>query len=128
MEVEATVDPGTLFRLNSIATRLMSAYTRQTGTPYLVRTLRPFITEILASGQGYEVDPMKLPQGENVEDNMARLLATTQKILDTIVRSAPEFPLPLRVLSSHLMREVAKKFPASRLTAVGGMRCLGGCE
>lgn len=65
---------------------------------------------------------MKLPPGENIDDNMARLLATTQKILDTIVRSAPEFPLPLRVLSSHLMREVAKKFPASRLIAVGGMR------
>jgi alpha-tubulin suppressor-like RCC1 family protein len=120
-EVETTTDPGTLFRLNSIATRLMSAYTRQTGTPYLIRTLKPFIVDILANSQSYEVDPVKLKEGENVEDNMARLLSATQKILDAIVRSAPEFPLPLRVLSSHLMREVGKKFPASRLTAAGGI-------
>jgi hypothetical protein len=100
----------------------MSAYTRQTGTTYLIRTLKPFILDILASGQSYEVDPVKLPAGENIDDNMARLLSTSQKILDTIVRSAPEFPLPLRVLSSHLMREVGKKFPGSRLSSVGGMR------
>ena len=64
---------------------------------------------------------MRLPAGENIDDNMTRLLNMSQRILDTIVRSAPEFPLPLRVLASHLMREVGKKFPASRLTAVGGM-------
>jgi len=122
-EIESTTDPGTLFRLNSMATRLITAYTRLTGTPYLIRNIKPFILEALhtmSGSQSFEIDPTKLTPADNVEENMTRLRGITQRILDCIVRSTAEFPVPLRILASHLMREVAKKFPASRLSSVGG--------
>jgi len=102
---------------------MMTAYTRQTGTNYLQRIIKPFLMEIINNSAKYEVDPSKVPPNTDelvLEENMSRLLATSQKVLDTIVRSTPEFPTPLRILSSHLMREVAKKFPNNRQTAVGG--------
>lgn len=98
----------------------MTAYTKLTGTPYLTRLLRPFIFEIVNNGASFEVDPNKAREGENLEFNLARLVEMSQKLLDVIVRSVNEFPMPLRVLASHLMEEVGKKFPTHKHTSVGG--------
>jgi len=69
--------------------------------------------------QSYEIDPSKFA-GENVEQNLARLMEISQKIIDVILKSANEFPMQLRILSAHLGNEVTKKFPNSRHSAVGG--------
>lgn len=124
-EVKANDNPGTLFRQNTIATRIMTAYTKLTGTPYLIRVLKPFIIDIVnGNTQHYEVDPNKASGGENMEavlnQNLSRLLETSQKILDAILRSANEFPVQLRILSHFLGQEVSKKFPNSKHASVGG--------
>jgi predicted nucleic acid-binding Zn-ribbon protein len=120
VEVKATENPGTLFRQNTTATRIMTTYTKLTGTPYLNRILKPFIVDVVNSNaQQYEVDPNKV-SGESVDQNLSRLVETAQKILDAILRSANEFPIQLRILASFLGQEVHKKFPNNKHASVGG--------
>lgn len=45
----------TLFRGNTTATKLMTAFTRLTGRPYLLATLKELMTELLATEEDYEV-------------------------------------------------------------------------
>jgi len=121
-EVENTPDPGTLFRQNTVLTKIMTAYTKLTGASYLNRLLKPIVLEVLtnASTNSYEPDQNKAKEGENVEQNLQKLMEVSQKILDVILKSGSEFPLPLRVLAGSLMRDVQKKFPQHRLISVGG--------
>jgi ABC-type multidrug transport system permease subunit len=42
----------TLFRGNSTATKLMTAFTRLTGRPYLVSTMQPLLQHIIADPKG----------------------------------------------------------------------------
>ena len=62
-EVDNTMDPGTLFRGNSAATKLMSAYTRLIGSGYLKGTLKSLVQEVTSDPSGYEV---KTTQSESI--------------------------------------------------------------
>jgi hypothetical protein len=53
-------DPGTLFRGNSAATKLMSAYTKLIGNGYLKSTLKALIGEVTNDPTGYEVMPREM--------------------------------------------------------------------
>ena len=59
------------------------------------------------------VDPVKVENGENAEDNMQKLISISQLFLDTIIDSVEICPLPFRDMASHLRKEVKKKFPES---------------
>lgn len=97
-EVKSTSNAGSLFRGNSCATKLMSAFTRMTGRPYLVSVLKHLIDDVLASPVGYEVDPKKIQDGEDVVQNMIKLKTTSQMFLDSILSSLDECPLPFRAV------------------------------
>lgn len=47
-EVKTTAKATTLFRGNSMSTKLMSAFTRHTGIPYLRATLGPLVRQVIA--------------------------------------------------------------------------------
>ncbi|KAK5581702.1 hypothetical protein RB653_001739 [Dictyostelium firmibasis] len=116
-EVQSTSSAQTLFRGNSTATKLMTAFTRMTGRPYLVATLKPIVDKLLRDSSGYELDPEKT---SNTEGNVERLSQICQEFLDAIYNSLEYCPLPFREMASHLQKEVVKVFPESKHTSVGG--------
>jgi len=118
-EVEQTSSAGSLFRGNSCATKLMSAFTRMTGHAYLVSTLKHLIDDVLSNPDGYEVDPKKA-KDEDVAQNMIKLKGTAQMFLDSILDSLSECPLPFRDMGRHLQAEVVKRFPENKHSSVGG--------
>src|SRR3989338_8692973 len=117
-EVQATTSDGSLFRGNSPATKLMSAFTRLTGRPYLHALLKDLIDEIMANPSGYEVDPSKTK--DNIDSNMQKLLSTSERALNLIINSIDQCPSPFRYMASYLRQEVCKKFPDAKHTSVGG--------
>ncbi|KAF2070067.1 hypothetical protein CYY_008613 [Polysphondylium violaceum] len=116
-EVSSTSSAATLFRGNSTATKLMTAFTRMTGRPYLISTLKPIIDKIVKDPSGYELDPEKT---SDTSGNVERLTQICQDFLDAIYSSISNCPLPFREMANHLQKEVVKVFPESKHTSVGG--------
>lgn len=121
-EVSKTSNAGTLFRGNTMATKLMTAWTRMTGRSYLANTLKPLLDQVVANiaqGADFEVDPAKVGGGQ-VTTNMNNLRDTSAMFLGAVVQSFSQCPLPFRVMANHLRNEVVKSFPEARHTTVGG--------
>lgn len=113
-EVGSTQNPATLFRGNSTATKLMSAYTKMTGIytfflqclngvlillgrNYLVSVIKPLVDEVTQNVVSCEVDSSKIPSGEDIEQNMRNLLGLCQKFLDGMMSSVDSCPYAFRV-------------------------------
>jgi len=120
LEIQKTNQPNTLFRANTIITKLMTQFTKLLGAQYLHQTLSAHVNQILREPQGYEVDTTKIQAGEDVQANMQKLQQSSQLFLDSIISTLDACPLPFREMAFHLQTEAIKKFPESRHTAVGG--------
>lgn len=122
VEVEKTKDAGTLFRGNTMATKLMTAFTRMYGRSYITSTLKPVLDILLKdveNGKRYEIDPSKAPN-ENLKENLENLKSITLKFFDSIVNSIDQCPIPFRIMASHLKEEVVKIYPDARYSSIGG--------
>eukprot|EP00004_Rigifila_ramosa_P014141 TRINITY_DN3194_c0_g1_i1.p1 TRINITY_DN3194_c0_g1~~TRINITY_DN3194_c0_g1_i1.p1 ORF type:complete len:589 (+),score=143.02 TRINITY_DN3194_c0_g1_i1:184-1950(+) len=120
-EVQATLQEPTLFRADSMATKIMGAYIKLVGHLYIDKTIGSLIRATLAHPHGYELDPGKIPHGETVEENVAKLTRACKNFLTAIIESYSNCPVQIRVLCYHLQQIVAAKFPSSRWIAVGGV-------
>ena len=66
------------------------------GHHYLMM-IKPLLDEMQASGLSYEVDKSKMKAGEDLATNMGNLTSACQRMLDTILGSVNQCPLPFRV-------------------------------
>lgn len=135
-EVAKTESPTTLFRRNSIATKMLTHYTKiswyhmkriliyLTSRDYLIETLRPLITELVSGNLRhckFEMDPTRISPNESLDDNMNILITVTQKFVDSIIMEGTGgMPIHMREICAAISKEVRQRFPESRLTAVGG--------
>ncbi|KAL1917866.1 uncharacterized protein VTP21DRAFT_3700 [Calcarisporiella thermophila] len=121
LEVASTESESELFRRNSMATRLLSAFARQHGAEYIRSTLQPLLQELYAKPHQYafELDPTKV-KDEEISQNLAKLKCTTQRFLDVICTSGHKVPPVFRELCFHLSTAVGRRFPEAKYTAVGG--------
>ena len=62
-------DPNTLFRGNSLASKLIDESMKVMGQTYLQRTLQSCIDEIFEAQKPCEIDTTKLTPDDNVEVN-----------------------------------------------------------
>jgi GTPase-activator protein for Ras-like GTPase len=120
-EILQTTVSTTLFRGESFATKLLSAYFfGAQGKAYLKRTVLPLIQELCSVDVDLEIDPGKADKGVDTAANMDRLCATSQNFLNIIFNSAPHCPATFRRVFCHAQREVSKKFPEMKQLVVGG--------
>ena len=120
-EVEKTKSAQTLFRGNTMATKLMTAFTKMTGRQYLTNTVKPLLEELsanLMNGISFEIDPEKT--GEDHAANMEHLRKASQRFLDHIVDSIKVCPVPFRIMAAHLRDEVVRAYPEAKYISVGG--------
>ncbi|GAM20383.1 hypothetical protein SAMD00019534_035580 [Acytostelium subglobosum LB1] len=121
VEVAATANSSTLFRSNTTATKLMTAFTKMKGMSYLTKVITPLVKEVIANPNGYEVDPSKINEGsEELMTNMMSLIHMSEKFTDNIIDSLHQLPVSLREISKYLQQEVVKKFPDNKHSSVGG--------
>jgi hypothetical protein len=59
-EMKSVASLGTMFRLNSLATKMMDTYLKQEAAAYLLSTLESPICEIIKEDRECEIDPSKI--------------------------------------------------------------------
>ncbi|XP_067128062.1 neurofibromin isoform X2 [Centruroides vittatus] len=121
-EVEVSDCMQTLFRGNSLGSKIMAFCFKIYGASYLHSLLEPLIRPLLEQPNiSYEVDSARLETGEDVEENRRNLLSLTQKVFNAIVSSADKFPPQLRSMCHCLYQVLNKRFPnfPQHISAVG---------
>jgi len=119
-EVKNTESAGTLFRSNSMVSKMFKFYSRLIGLPYLYETVGPELNELIEQELGLEVDPEKMEEGTDLDEMRWTLMAQSQKILKSIVNSVDKCPPQFRLLFAHLKKCVAERYPESVNTTIGG--------
>jgi len=132
-EVDITTEIGTLFRSNSMASRMMSSYSRAIGMSYIQSLLKPKIDAIIASKENLEIDSMKIA-GDQVEAQREQVVVSPQMIdsnvtkltehaidfIQTIMAGKAKAPLEYYQICHMLKDLVAAKFPSQWKIAIGG--------
>ncbi|KNC47806.1 uncharacterized protein AMSG_04035 [Thecamonas trahens ATCC 50062] len=119
-EIEKTEYAQVLFRGNSLASKMMTVYSRLVGTQYLRSTLWPVMSAVVESETSFEVDPNRARDGEDLTDNLGKVRHHVEAFLAAILDSIDSCPTPLRKLCAALMASVDTKFPESHFKVVGG--------
>ena len=119
-EIKVAVDTGTLFRSTSLASKLMKFYSNMIGLKYLSRFVKPCILDVICSKNGFEIDPNKVDDPQNLSKNLSNLLGMCEMFLNSILESYSSLPLEMKQICNVIGREVGKKFPESKETAIGG--------
>eukprot|EP00002_Diphylleia_rotans_P015068 TRINITY_DN2918_c0_g1_i1.p1 TRINITY_DN2918_c0_g1~~TRINITY_DN2918_c0_g1_i1.p1 ORF type:complete len:640 (-),score=115.45 TRINITY_DN2918_c0_g1_i1:482-2401(-) len=121
LEVNSTVDINTLFRTDSIATKMISSYMTLHASQYLRDTLTPCLKRMLQNPKSYEVDPSRVAAGEFIQTNMRNLDEICQQFIDAIIASLPHCPSEIRALCNKIYSTVSEKFHDKAIMAVTGI-------
>ncbi|XP_047141766.1 neurofibromin isoform X1 [Hydra vulgaris] len=119
-EVEKTETQQTLFRGNTIASKVMSYSFKIYGGNFLQLLLGPLITEMIkhSDGKSYEVDSARLENNENIGDNTQSVIELANGFMDKVKELKNEFPMQLKSLCYCLNKAVQTRFPSSAYDAV----------
>ncbi|XP_066552238.1 neurofibromin isoform X3 [Amia ocellicauda] len=143
-EVELADSMQTLFRGNSLASKIMTFCFKVYGATYLQKLLDPLLRGVITTPEwqqiSFEVDPTRLEQTESLEENQRNLLQMTERFFLAIINSSSEFPPQLRsvchclyqatchsLLNKATVKEkkeskksvVSQRFPQNSIGAVG---------
>ncbi|CAB1352784.1 unnamed protein product, partial [Coregonus sp. 'balchen'] len=143
-EVELADSMQTLFRGNSLASKIMTFCFKVYGATYLQKLLEPLLRGVITAPEwqliSFEVDPTRLEQSEILEENQRNLLQITNRFFLAIINSSTEFPPQLRsvchclfqatchsLLNKATVKEkkeskkavVSQRFPQNSIGAVG---------
>eukprot|EP01132_Coremiostelium_polycephalum_P003622 gene3622-4511_t len=124
-EVNSTETANTLFRRNSVATKMLAAYTKLIGGPYLKSTLYPVIKTLVNNTVGsMEIDPSRITAGDDIQANTTALINLTRQLILAIEKSAPTLPMPFREICNYISKVVSEHFPGNEKMAIGGIMFL----
>ncbi|KAG7207079.1 hypothetical protein KM043_000959 [Ampulex compressa] len=121
-EVEVSDCMQTLFRGNSLGSKIMAFCFKIYGASYLQGLLEPLIKPLLDEPTaGFEVDSARIDASEDIEQNGRHLVALTQKVFNAIVSSADRFPPQLRSMCHCLYQVLSKRFPQCPQNNIGAV-------
>ncbi|CAF1287270.1 unnamed protein product [Adineta steineri] len=108
-----------ILRGNGLPTKIMLFCFKLYGSHYLYNLFAPILAKMfIADLRSYEVDPTRIEQHEQLDENRKNLRLLTQDVYQAIVDSSSQFPLQLRILCSCLYQVVQQRFPQHPLQAV----------
>ena len=93
-DLSLTENSGTLFRGNCLASKILSSYSVSVGKDFLKELLQGPINSVIHEPAGkFEVNPLKLSETSNVEENIQNLRKGLQTFMDAILQSISFCPL-----------------------------------
>lgn len=114
------MQPETLLRGDSMATKLMKQSSKLAGKFYIPSVLGTLIKQVMENPGHVEVDPSRLTPEENLETNQENLRASCQRFLQAMLSSFPTAPLLIQQIAGWLGGIVQTRFPDQILQALGG--------
>ncbi|EHB02749.1 Ras GTPase-activating protein 2 [Heterocephalus glaber] len=111
LDLKDTQDANTIFRGNSLATRCLDEMMKIVGGHYLKVTLKSILDEICESSKSCEIDPIKLKEGDNVENNKENLRYYVDKLFNTIIKSSMSCPTVMCDIFYSLRQIATQRFP-----------------
>ncbi|KAK6622690.1 hypothetical protein RUM43_008532 [Polyplax serrata] len=121
-EVEASDCMQTLFRGNSLGSKIMAFCFKIYGASYLQSLLEPLITTLIEDpDKNFEVDPSRLPNEDHIEEHRRNVIELTEKFFASICNSVDKFPSQLRSMCHCLYQVLAKRFPQCPQNNIGAV-------
>jgi hypothetical protein len=109
--VSISNETSTLFRNQSMASKLMHEMMKFAGHDYLISTLKPVIDLVFAEKKRCEIDPTKLRQGENLEENTRNFAVYAELAFVRVCESASQCPQSLKDVFNVLREVVNDGYP-----------------
>ena len=111
-EVEVADSMQTLFRGNSLSSKIMAFCFKMYGSDYLQQLLGEVLRSLSEKGNNvdYEVDPARLECSESLQANQTALSQISETVYQLIINSANMFPLRLRTMCHCLYQVVSMRF------------------
>lgn len=121
--VDDTTHEGTLFRNNSVPSKMLSYYVKDHGSFYLESILSSFLSGLsrIPVSMSFEINPDKLDKPENAEVHLVLLKKYIGDLMKLLLESVDAVPIAVRKVAFHIRKCVAIKFPGAEISAVGGM-------
>lgn len=113
-EISKLTDPTTIFRGNTLVSKMMDEAMKLSGLHYLHSTLRPIVELILHEKKCCEIDPMKIKEKEKIEQNLNNLHDYVEKVFDAIIKSAPQCPRVICEIFYNMRESATRYFPANK--------------
>lgn len=117
-EMIDTLNWNELFRANSTTTAIIREYTCDLGADFLQAAFQDALAEIWDSEVAYEVNPLQLAPGQDLEANQQKLAELAAKLLDRIFEAAPLFPYQVAKIYRAMETEMARLIDRDRRSAV----------
>uniref|UniRef100_A0A914E5R6 Ras GTPase-activating protein n=1 Tax=Acrobeloides nanus TaxID=290746 RepID=A0A914E5R6_9BILA len=109
--VSSCHDVNTLFRSQSMTSKVLHEFMMFVGHPYLVLSLKPLIDLICVERKCCEIDPAKLKPGDSLEQNMRNLMVYAELAFSQVVGSRSRCPQVLREIFADLRDVVSQFYP-----------------
>ncbi|EAT48915.1 AAEL000093-PA [Aedes aegypti] len=113
-EISKLTDPTTIFRGNTLVSKMMDEAMRLSGLHYLHNTLRPIVEEIFADKKPCEIDPARVKDKSMIDTNLVNLQEYVEKVFEAITKSAVKCPAVLCQIFHDLRECAAKYFPQNK--------------
>lgn len=110
-EVEKQAELETLFRTNSLASKLLKSFTAHVCQGFVTAALQPCLDRVRARGAPLEVDPARAASPDEAERNVAALADECALLLSDMVAARTAAPAAMRRVCHHLAACVAQRFP-----------------
>ncbi|KAH1024381.1 hypothetical protein HUJ05_003871 [Dendroctonus ponderosae] len=114
VEISKVTDPTTIFRGNTLVSKMMDEAMRLIGLQYLHKTLRPTLELIFSEKKPCEIDPTRVRDPNTIQTNQANLKAYIQNIFDDITQSAVHCPALMCQIFHNLKECAMLYFPNNK--------------
>jgi len=109
-EVKHTTSQNLLFRDESTATTILSAFCKYTGKDFVKKALSKNITDVI-NGGSIEINPLVVQSEEELEENSERLFRLLNRIMRSLLRASIFIPNTFREMVRCLEKKIIKRFP-----------------
>ncbi|XP_066601129.1 ras GTPase-activating protein 3 isoform X2 [Prorops nasuta] len=113
-EISKLTDPTTIFRGNTLVSKMMDEGMRLAGLHYLHSTLRPAMEQVFLERKPCEIDPTRVKDANTIQNNLANLKEYVERVFTAITTSGVKCP-PLMCEMFWCLRELAAThFPKNK--------------
>ncbi|KAJ3439902.1 ras gtpase-activating protein [Anaeramoeba flamelloides] len=108
-----------LFEKNNLTTFMVRKYSKKYNKEFLGTTFQTLIQKHYESNLSLEIDPNKISNEENLEDNQNKLRTLFMEYVNTFFTSINNFPIKIKWIYSFLKKEMEYRFPDNTIKIVG---------